>query len=218
MKNIFTIVGVIMLMSFVFAVDGSGVHEPGTGLDNPELIAEAQGSGQGLGEPVLISNTGEGQKIQLQVGEHIGESGQQMMIQQESNNQMRLEVGGESARTSMKIDQEVIDGKTRLSAQLSNGKNAEIKVMPNAASETALERLRLRTCSEDNGCSIELKEVGAGDQMKIAYEVNTERQSKVFGLFGAKMQVQAQVDAENGEVLNVKKPWWAFLASEPIEE
>jgi hypothetical protein len=31
------------------------------------------------------------------------------------------------------------------------------------------------------------------------------------------MDVQAQVDAETGELLKVKKPWWAFLASEPQE-
>jgi hypothetical protein len=32
------------------------------------------------------------------------------------------------------------------------------------------------------------------------------------------MQVSAQVDAENGEVIAVKKPWWAFLASESEEQ
>jgi hypothetical protein len=29
------------------------------------------------------------------------------------------------------------------------------------------------------------------------------------------MQVQAQVDAETGEIIQVNKPWWAFLAVEP---
>jgi hypothetical protein len=31
------------------------------------------------------------------------------------------------------------------------------------------------------------------------------------------MQVQAQVDAENGDVILAKKPWWAFLATESEE-
>ena len=31
------------------------------------------------------------------------------------------------------------------------------------------------------------------------------------------MDVEAQVDAESGEVIQTKKPWWAFLASEPVE-
>jgi len=89
--------------------------------------------------------------------------------------------------------------------------------MPNTASETALQRLRLKNCNEEQGCNIELKEVGQGQQAKLAYEMKTQRQSKVFGLFGARMQVQAQVDAETGEIVRVKKPWWAFLASEPAE-
>ena len=89
--------------------------------------------------------------------------------------------------------------------------------MPDTASERALERLQLKTCSEENGCSIELKEVGQGDQVKAAYEVQVQKQAKVLGLFKTKMQVQAQVDAENGEVISAKKPWWAFLASESEE-
>ena len=32
-----------------------------------------------------------------------------------------------------------------------------------------------------------------------------------------KMDVEAQVDAETGKVIRTKKPWWAFLASEPAE-
>ena len=107
----------------------------------------------------------------------------------------------------------------KLKMMLSNGRNAEIKIMPDRASETALERLRLRVCNESQGCSIELKEVGKGEgnKTRAAYEIKTQRRSKIFGLFGAKMKVQAQVDAESGEVIRVKKPWWAFLASEPEE-
>ena len=217
MKKIFMIVGVFLMLSLVCAVETPGVHESGTALGNPELMAAAQGSGQGGGEPMSANNTGDGQRIQLQDGEHVGEDGQKMMIKTEANNQVRLEVGGESAKTSMKINQETSDGKTKLSTQLSNGRDVEIKIMPDMASENALERLRLKNCTEADGCSIELKEVGEGEDMKLAYEVKTQRQSKVLGLFGANMDVEAQVDAETGEVISVKKPWWAFLASEPEE-
>lgn len=93
----------------------------------------------------------------------------------------------------------------------------EVKIMPDTASERALERLRLNVCSEENNCSIELKEVGNGNQTKAAYEVKVEKQARVLGLFKTKIQVQAQVDAENGEVIQTKKPWWAFLASESEE-
>ena len=32
------------------------------------------------------------------------------------------------------------------------------------------------------------------------------------------MHVQAQIDAETGELIRAKKAWWAFLASEDDEE
>jgi hypothetical protein len=98
--------------------------------------------------------------------------------------------------------------------ELSNGINAYVKVMPEVASETALERLRLKVCNESNNCTIELKEVGYGNQTKLAYELKAQKESKVFFMFKKKMQVEAQVDAESGEVIREHKPWWAFLADE----
>ena len=86
--------------------------------------------------------------------------------------------------------------------------------MPDTASERAMERLRLKVCSEENDCQIELKEVGKGEQVKAVYEVKAQKQAKLFWLFRIKMQVRAQIDAESGEVIRTKKPWWAFLASE----
>jgi hypothetical protein len=193
MKKIFFIAtGIFLMLSLVLAVGQSDIN--------------AQKSG-----------SGEIQKIKLQSGEHIAEGGQHVMIKQEANSQLRLEVGGKSAVSSISIDQESVDGKTKFHAQLSNGKNAEIKIMPDAASEHALEKLRLRVCSEENGCSIELKEIGEGEGLRAAYEVQVERHSRILGIFAKKMQVRAQIDAENGEVVNVDKPWWAFLAMEPAE-
>jgi hypothetical protein len=64
--------------------------------------------------------------------------------------------------------------------------------------------------------TIQLKETGKGNETRLAYEVQAERHAKLLGIFSMKMQVKTEVDAENGEV-SVKKPWWAFLASEPKE-
>ena len=160
------------------------------------------------------------QQIQSKVvtGNYIGENGQQIMIQEQSNNKIQLRVNEVSADCGLNLTQRQVQDETRLETKLSNGRNVEIKVMPDTASETALERLRLKNCVEEEGCNIELKEVGQGDETKLAYELKTQRQAKVFGLFSVNMQVQAQVDAENGEVIQTKKPWWAFLASEPEEE
>jgi len=157
-------------------------------------------------------------RVQVQDGTHIGEDGQMLKVQTQANNRIKLEVGGVSADCDCEIKQEKVQNKTKLYVKLSNGKNAEIKIMPNTASENALERLRLKVCSEENNCQIELKEIGKSDEEKqLAYEIQIERHSRIIGIFQKKMQVQAQVNAESGEVIKVKKPWWAFLAIEPEE-
>lgn len=224
MKNLLVVVGVVLMMAGgVFAAYGEGVDavvtmasDNGFGGEMENVMGNGSGDGMGPG-------FGEGAQMMEQVrmrihnGTYMLGDGQQLMVQAGFHNQIRLEVGGQGANSSMAINQEMVNDRLRLSANLSNGRNAEIKVMPDVASETALERLRLRACSEENNCTIELKEVGQGNEARLAYEVKTQRRSRVFGIFGAGMNVDAEIDAETGEVLSVNKPWWAFLASEPEE-
>ena len=99
----------------------------------------------------------------------------------------------------------------------SNGAKAEIKILPSTASETALARLGLKVCNETNNCTIILKEVGVGTEKKLVYQLKAQKKVKVFGLFKAKMNVEANVDAETGNVISEHKPWWAFIATEPAE-
>ena len=229
----------ILVSSLVLAQGQNGIHEPGTGVENPEIKESGQGmqddvtteSGQETGQGVQSNteteaqqqNQGEETQIQNQIqtqsrvqsGSYTTENGKQVQVQEQANNKVQLKSGTASAQTSMQMTQEQTQAGTKLQVKLSNGKNAEVKVMPDTASEKAMEQLRIRVCSEENNCQIELKEVGQGEQVKAAYEVQVQKQAKVLGLFKAKMQVQAQVDAENGEVIQLKKPWWAFLASEP---
>ena len=196
-KKIFIVLLFLMIfsISFVLAVEGQ------------------QGAAAGLG-----SENGSQLQEKVQDGEHIGEGGQMFKVQTQANNRIMLEAGGVSADCDCEMVQEKSENKTQLFVKMSNGQNSEVKVMPNTASEKALERLKLKVCSEENSCQIELKEVGKGNEVKLAYELKTQRQSKILGLFKAQMQVSTQVSAENGEILKVNKPWWAFLASEPAEK
>ena len=185
------------------------------------FVLAAQGNGVGNQEAIQNQDTTNQQAIQTRArvmdGTHMTEDGKMIRVQNQANNRIRLEAEGVSADCACNLTQEQIQNRTRLNAKLSNGRNAEIKIMPNTASERALERLRLRVCSEENNCSIELKEVGEGEQAKLAYEMKVQKQSKFLGLFRKRMQVKAQIDSETGEVIRTKKPWWAFLASEPEE-
>jgi hypothetical protein len=223
-KVILSVMVLVLMCSLVLAAGQQGIHEPGTGIENPEIKAAGQGTGQGLEEGEVQGagqgvgqgqGIGQGQKVMAQTGNYVNQMGKQMKVQQQENNRFKLEVGGVSADCPLDLTQEEWENRTKLYAGLSNGKNAEIKIMPDTASETALQRLGLRNCDED--CLIELKEVGSGEQIKAAYELRTQRNSRVLGLFRARMNVQAQVDAETGELVQVNKPWWAFLATEPEE-
>jgi hypothetical protein len=109
--------------------------------------------------------------------------------------------------------------------RLSNGLNADIKIMPSVASSIAIEKLGLHSCTEENNCTIVLKEVGRDSKrnqtnvttksdVKAAYVVEVDKEAKIFGIFKKKMHVTAQIDAETGEMIEIQKPWWASLSSE----
>ena len=92
MKKVLVLFTVLIMMcSLALAVGQQGIHEPGTGIDDPELKAEAQGTGQGLeeGEPALIKQE---MKVKVQAGVHMNEQGQQMQIQMQNNENCMLEV------------------------------------------------------------------------------------------------------------------------------
>ncbi|MDD3175953.1 MAG: hypothetical protein PHU51_05740 [Candidatus Nanoarchaeia archaeon] len=230
MKKIFLVLLVsLMTISLVFAAQGKtgqGDSNLVDDLTNSVLTDSQQESennnGSQLNTDQQTQNQGENTQLQIQnqirvqSGNYEVSEGKQMQIQTSTGNELKLKVGNVEARSNMQIGSEhnLTRNKTMLKAKLSNGKTAEIKVMPDTASERAIERLQLKVCNSDNNCSIELKEVGNNNQTKLAYEVNAQKQARVLGLFKTQMQVQAQVDAETGEVIKSKKPWWAFLASE----
>jgi inner membrane protein involved in colicin E2 resistance len=107
---------------------------------------------------------------------------------------------------------ELTDNGENIQVDLSNGEKANVKVMPITASETAIQKLSLKNCVAEEGCSIELKEVGKGNNIKAMYELKNEEKVKVLGIFKANKKVSAQIDPETGEVVATKKPWWSFLA------
>ncbi len=125
---------------------------------------------------------------------------------------------GESrgAKIAIKTKLALIEGNnsSRLRAMLSNGRNAEIKIMPEVASERAFQRLRLKRCNESENCTIELKEVGEGNNTRAAYETKARKTFKIFGFIRNREEVRTVIDAETGEEIETRRPWWAWMASE----
>jgi len=137
--------------------------------------------------------------------------GENITIDEIDNETLQIITDKINAKTGLNLTTDQVLNGTALYAWLSNGERSEIKIMPGTASERAIERLRLKVCNESNNCTIMLKEVGVGNQTRVAYEISTQENSRVLFLFKNKMILKAQVDAETGDVISVKKPWWSFL-------
>lgn len=191
---------------------GNEVTLPDDAMPQVTSTGTPQGNPDVVGEQVQERMMMPVQDETMNLGE-----GKELKIQTQANNKVKLESKGKSAETGLELTHDIFGEVTMLKAKLSNGKNADVKVMPDAASEKAIEKLQLKNCAEEDGCKIELKEVGTGENVRAAYEVKAKKKAKLFGLFGTEMDVEAQIDAETGEVISSHKPWWAFLASENKE-
>jgi len=116
-------------------------------------------------------------------------------------------------KSELKILEKFEDDEIKLKAQLSNGNEREIKIMPDEASEIALEKLKSK------GFNIELKEVGEGDNLRAVYIAKEDKDGRLIGLFKIKLKLEAQIDSETGKIISSEKPWWNFLVVKvkPIE-
>jgi hypothetical protein len=204
MKKVFLTMAIMLLaISFALAQEESkvGIKDPeskgtmqtletqtpynGNQLDsvvNGEKQKRIQGGEQIVfqdGKTVMFMR--EGEKLRIQSGEHIAECREECNLSKEQK---------------------------RIHITMSNGIKSEIKIMPDVASERALERLRLKLCEN---CTLELKEVGEGNETKMVYELKTKARARILGIFKTNVDVEAQVDAETGEITKAKKPWWARL-------
>ncbi|MDO8459478.1 MAG: PepSY domain-containing protein [Nanoarchaeota archaeon] len=81
----------------------------------------------------------------------------------------------------------------------------KVKILPETASETAIAKLG------QLGFNIILKEVGTGNKTKAIYYLEAEKEYRILGIFKRNSFIEAQIDANTGEIIAVKKPWWAIL-------
>jgi len=206
-------VAVLLLAAFVLA-EGlqAGNNMPETGL-NAGVAGQIMNETAELQTAAEIQNQGNATQIRaeerVRAGNYQLESGEQVEVQ-EGEKGLIMSAKNVEANSQLNLSQNTTGNKTRFTVHLSNGLNAEVKIMPDAASERAIEVLKAKC--EINNCTIELKEVGSGNQSRAAYEMKVEKKVRVLGLFQAKIQESAQIDAENGNVIKVRRPWWAFLA------
>lgn len=201
-------------------------QQPSSNKGGTTLIAQKDSADKGASVEKNQTNQGIGQELsqkieakkeEIKSGDYEGSLGQSLNVKELTENLKELRVNGVTAQTKLNITAETdSEGRTNFTTKLRNGQKKEIKIMPDTASKKALESLKIKVCSSENNCTIQLKDVGNGKTEKIQYEVQIERHSKILGIFQKKMHVGADVDAETGET-KVNKPWWAFIATEQAE-
>jgi len=208
-KLMFFVLASILLFSLV------GLASAEVGKLTAYVVESGQGNENGvqkMGDSQMVGNDSDAHGCIGSAGySWCEERGECIRVWETNCTQLELK---DRVKTNMNLTSLKENNKTINVALMSNGKNAMIKVMPSTASATAIARLGIKNCNESEGCTIILKETGTGNQTKATYEVKAEKQARVLGLFKTKMLVEAQVDAETGDVIQTKKPWWAFLAKE----
>lgn len=110
-----------------------------------------------------------------------------------------------------RIDRDVQPNNNRITLQ--NGTYASIKIMPEKASQTAIDKLKIHNCNESDNCSIQLKEVGEVNKTRAVYEVKVKKHIKIFGLFKRDIDVSSEIDATTGDVVATHRPWYDYLST-----
>ena len=123
---------------------------------------------------------------------------------------MKYKFGGEELEVEAEdeIDlEENTTGNYSLKAKMRNGNFTRIKIMPDQASEIALERLKALNFT------VQLRERLHNNVPQVVYNIEANKNGRFLGIFKLAMKVNAEIDPETGEVLDVNTPWWAFLVT-----
>ena len=156
-----------------------------------------------LGVP--ISNDGESGDVM------IGDSSHSISIRNRGDEEGEIRTGGgynpdnigvvviDSHSVGFSNDVRIVE--SRFVMETSAG-DKEISVLPEEAIVVSE--------SPDFVMGVELRE----ESERPVYFIKGEKPGKMFGVFPLMMEVETGVNAGNGEVVLMNKPWWSFLVSE----
>jgi len=158
-------------------------------------------------EPILMDDSGmkpenneQIRQVQTQAEGHL--TADQVQAARDAQNLIR-----EQARAMLieNLGEEFAVRTVQIDATREIAEGLGVKVMPETASLTAIDALEATFQSVE---IVKPKTVGETHQ----YRVTARKSVRVLGLFETEMDVTADVDAETGEIVRTRKPWWSFLA------
>ena len=184
----------------VVAVNDSDDDEDEEDEDGDEI--ETEGSEIKIKKKTVDEN-GNKVEIEIKIKEEIKDGVLERKISVKEKSKGRVE-----ASTKLEIKESgVPGGESIIKAILSDGNEVDINVLPDKIKEFAEKILT------NENISIELNEIVEDGKTKAVFSTKTTKEGKVFGIFKAKLEIEAQIDPETGELIKIKKPWWAFLVA-----
>ena len=120
-----------------------------------------------------------------------------------------------SVEDGLNITDHFFGNYSQLMVNLSNGTYMNISVFPDQALQNAFQRLRMREALMNNNSnySIQLRERVQNHIPGVVYHIEAGKPGRFLGIFKMDMNVSAEVNPENGQIVYVHQPWWAFLVS-----
>lgn len=107
---------------------------------------------------------------------------------------IKIEIEGKTITTKTVLEIK----ETKLYLETANSKE-EIKITP-------LQALNSVGLKEPREIQLEEK------NQKPIYSVAGMTQAKLFSIIPVRLEISAEVDAQSGKIISIRKPWWAFLA------
>ena len=126
---------------------------------------------------------------------------------EKGESEQEIEFHGYNFSSAIKVHFKNEKNESKLKVNLSNGEERDVKILPDVASQNAIDVFKSRNIT------VELKEVGNGTNKEVVYQVDGEKEVKLFGFIKVQAKLKAMVDSDTGEVSDFKRPWWSFLAT-----
>lgn len=126
------------------------------------------------------------------------ENGREMTIQ--AGNSGNIIIQSKNANCSTVVELYKSDGK--LYGTFANDEVKEIKMLPDQVQL----KIRAKLSSELEDVEIELDENGN-------YQYTARQRVKLFNFINTRETVRAELGAETGEILRLRKSWWSFLTT-----
>lgn len=126
--------------------------------------------------------------------------GREMIIYAGESGNIIVQVKGENMTTNITL-YKADDGK--IYSVNKNNETKEVKLLPDQVKEKIREKLAKQLEKEN----LTLDENGT-------YQYQGENKARLFLIIPVNEVVKAQLDATTGQLVQLKKPWWAFLAKD----